>query len=86
MTNSNFVHNWARHDPDDGVGENDEEETNTFEIKRIQIWQMKVTITLQKRLNEIKVDGAIISDGGIVEIFKKYAPIKKICTFFYTDL
>lgn len=27
-----------------------------------------------KRLNEIKVDGAIISDGGIVEIFKQYAP------------
>ena len=27
-----------------------------------------------KRLNKIKVDGAIISDGGVVEIFKKYAP------------
>ncbi len=27
-----------------------------------------------KRLNKIKVDGAIISDGGIVEIFKQYAP------------
>ena len=27
-----------------------------------------------KRLNEIKPDGAIISDGGVVEIFKKYAP------------
>jgi len=27
-----------------------------------------------KRLNEIKPDGAIISDGGIVEIFKQYAP------------
>ena len=27
-----------------------------------------------KRLNKINVDGAIISDGGIVEIFKKYAP------------
>ncbi len=27
-----------------------------------------------KRLNAINVDGAIISDGGIVEIFKKYAP------------
>ena len=27
-----------------------------------------------KRLNEIKVDGVIISDGGVVEIFKKYAP------------
>jgi len=27
-----------------------------------------------KRLNEIKVDGAIISDGGVVEIFKEYAP------------
>ena len=27
-----------------------------------------------KILNDIKVDGAIISDGGIVEIFKEYAP------------
>lgn len=27
-----------------------------------------------KRLNEIKVDGAIISDGGVVEIFKEHAP------------
>lgn len=27
-----------------------------------------------KRLNDIKVDGAIISDGGVVEIFKRYAP------------
>lgn len=27
-----------------------------------------------KKLEEIKVDGAIISDGGVVEIFKKYAP------------
>lgn len=27
-----------------------------------------------QRLNHIKVDGAIISDGGVVEIFKKYAP------------
>jgi len=27
-----------------------------------------------KRLNKIKVDGAIISDGGVVEIFKQYAP------------
>lgn len=27
-----------------------------------------------KRLSEINVDGAIISDGGIVEIFKEYAP------------
>ena len=27
-----------------------------------------------KILNDIKVDGAIISDGGVVEIFKKYAP------------
>lgn len=27
-----------------------------------------------KRLSKINVDGAIISDGGIVEIFKKYAP------------
>ena len=26
------------------------------------------------KLNKIKVDGAIISDGGIVEIFKQYAP------------
>ncbi len=27
-----------------------------------------------KRLSKINVDGAIISDGGIVEIFKEYAP------------
>ena len=27
-----------------------------------------------KRLSKINVDGAIISDGGVVEIFKKYAP------------
>ena len=27
-----------------------------------------------KELNEIKVDAAIISDGGVVEIFKEYAP------------
>ncbi len=27
-----------------------------------------------KRLSEIKVDGVIISDGGVVEIFKQYAP------------
>ena len=27
-----------------------------------------------KRLERIKADGAIISDGGVVEIFKKYAP------------
>ena len=27
-----------------------------------------------KRLSKINVDGVIISDGGIVEIFKKYAP------------
>ena len=27
-----------------------------------------------KRLNKIKPDGAIVSDGGVVEIFKKYAP------------
>jgi len=31
-------------------------------------------INQAKRLNEIKVDGAIISDGGVVEIFKQYAP------------
>ena len=31
-------------------------------------------INQAKRLNEIKVDGAIISDGGVVEIFKEYAP------------
>ena len=31
-------------------------------------------INQAKILNDIKVDGAIISDGGIVEIFKKYAP------------
>jgi len=27
-----------------------------------------------KRLNDIRPDGAIISDGGVVEIFKQYAP------------
>ena len=27
-----------------------------------------------KILNKIKVDGAIISDGGVVEVFKEYAP------------
>lgn len=31
-------------------------------------------INQAKRLNEIGVDGAIISDGGVVEIFKQYAP------------
>ena len=31
-------------------------------------------INQAKKLNKIKADGAIISDGGIVEIFKKYAP------------
>jgi len=31
-------------------------------------------INQAKRLNKIKVDGAIISDGGVVEIFKQYAP------------
>ena len=31
-------------------------------------------ISQAKRLNKIKVDGAIISDGGVVEIFKQYAP------------
>ena len=31
-------------------------------------------INQAKRLNKIKVDGAIISDGGVVEIFKEYAP------------
>ena len=31
-------------------------------------------INQAKILNEIKPDGAIISDGGVVEIFKEYAP------------
>jgi len=31
-------------------------------------------INQAKKLSKIEVDGAIISDGGIVEIFKKYAP------------
>ena len=31
-------------------------------------------INQAKRLYDIKVDGAIISDGGVVEIFKEYAP------------
>ena len=34
----------------------------------------KEVIEQAKRLNNIKPDGAIISDGGIVEIFKQYAP------------
>ena len=42
----------------------------------IYAWDEKYeeVIKQAKRLNEINVDGAIISDGGIVEIFKKYAP------------
>lgn len=42
----------------------------------IYAWDEKYEeiIKQAKRLNEIKVDGAIISDGGVVEIFKKYAP------------
>ena len=31
-------------------------------------------IKVAKELNEIKVDAAIISDGGVVDIFKEYAP------------
>ena len=31
-------------------------------------------IKVAKKLNNIKPDGAIISDGGVVEIFKEYAP------------
>jgi len=34
----------------------------------------KEVINQAKKLSKIEVDGAIISDGGIVEIFKKYAP------------
>lgn len=34
----------------------------------------KEIIKQAKILNDIKVDGAIISDGGVVEIFKQYAP------------
>lgn len=42
----------------------------------IYAWDEKYEEIIEqaKRLNEIKVDGAIISDGGVVEIFKKYAP------------
>ena len=42
----------------------------------IYAWDEKYEeiIKQAKRLNQIKVDGAIISDGGVVEIFKKYAP------------
>ena len=42
----------------------------------IYAWDEKYDeiIKQAKRLNEIKPDGAIISDGGIVEIFKEYAP------------
>ena len=42
----------------------------------IYAWDDKYDEVIEqaKRLNEIKVDGAIISDGGVVEIFKEYAP------------
>ena len=42
----------------------------------IYAWDEKYEeiIIQAKRLNTIKVDGAIISDGGVVEIFKEYAP------------
>ena len=42
----------------------------------IYAWDDKYDEVIEqaKRLNKIKVDGAIISDGGVVEIFKKYAP------------
>jgi len=42
----------------------------------IYAWDEKYEeiINQAKRLNKIKVDGAIISDGGVVEIFKQYAP------------
>ena len=42
----------------------------------IYAWDDKYDEVIEqaKKLNSIKVDGAIISDGGVVEIFKKYAP------------
>ena len=42
----------------------------------IYAWDEKYEeiIKQARRLNTIKVDGVIISDGGVVEIFKKYAP------------
>ena len=42
----------------------------------IYAWDNKYEeiIKQAKRLSEIKVDGVIISDGGVVEIFKQYAP------------
>ncbi|MBO6243320.1 MAG: U32 family peptidase [Clostridia bacterium] len=35
-------------------------------------------ISMAKRLEKLKPDGAIIADGGVVEVFKKYAPSVKI--------
>ena len=42
----------------------------------IYAWDDKYDEVIEqaKKLNSIKVDGTIISDGGVVEIFKKYAP------------
>ena len=42
----------------------------------IYAWDDKYDEVIEqaKKLNSIKVDGAIISDGGVVEIFRKYAP------------
>ena len=31
-------------------------------------------IEMAKKLNELKPDGIIVADGGIIEILKKYAP------------
>ena len=42
----------------------------------IYAWDDKYDEVIEqaKKLNSINVDGAIISDGGVVEIFRKYAP------------
>ena len=42
----------------------------------IYAWDEKYEEIIEqaKNLNKLKVDGVIISDGGIVEIFKEYAP------------
>ena len=67
------------------VDDNELEETIKYAHKinkkvyaavNIYAWDEKYDEIIKQatRLNKIKVDGVIISDGGIVEIFKKYAP------------
>ena len=51
-------------------------EKKVYAAVNIYAWDEKYEEVIEqaKRLERIKVDGAIISDGGIVEIFKQYAP------------